>query len=487
MSTSYDVTVYEIQERKDRKRATKRKNGTDKVYRLRWTVQAKRFERNFAGKALADGFRTGLLHAVKAGDPFDADQGLPLAMLRAQSRRTWLEVARSYVEARWTEWAPKSRRSAVDALATVTVALVSDDRGAPPVAELRHALYSWALNANRWGQTPSDTDARAYAWLARHSLPVTRLLESPVIRDALNACARKMDGKPAAATTVARKRAVLYNALGYAVELELLDYNPIDKVQWKAPAVAEQVDRRVVANTAQVEAILAELPNVDRHGAQYTAFFGCLYYGGMRPAEAASIRRGDCQLPRKGWGRIILAETAPHAGEDWTDDGTTREPRGLKHRAAKETRTVPIPPDLVRLLQAHLDTFGTTEDGRLFRAARGGYLSEAQYGRIWKRARAAALSEEQTASPLVGRPYDLRHAAVSVWLNGGVPAPEVARRVGHGVAVLLKVYAGCIDGEEETVNRRIEQAIRSGRGRGAIGGQNGPNPNRRGRKGRSAA
>jgi hypothetical protein len=31
---------------------------------------------------------------------------------------------------------------------------------------------------------------------------------------------------------------------------------------------------------------------------------------------------------------------------------------------------------------------------------------------------------------------------VTLQLNAGVPAPEVARRAGHGVAVLLRVYAG---------------------------------------------
>ncbi|HEY1823665.1 MAG TPA: hypothetical protein VGG83_27480 [Trebonia sp.] len=30
---------------------------------------------------------------------------------------------------------------------------------------------------------------------------------------------------------------------------------------------------------------------------------------------------------------------------------------------------------------------------------------------------------------------------MSLWLNSGVPAAEVARRAGHGVAVLLKIYA----------------------------------------------
>jgi hypothetical protein len=55
---------------------------------------------------------------------------------------------------------------------------------------------------------------------------------------------------------VRRKRAVFYNALGYAVELGLLDSNPIDRIQWKAPEVAQAVDRRVVATPTQVAALL---------------------------------------------------------------------------------------------------------------------------------------------------------------------------------------------------------------------------------------
>lgn len=48
-----------------------------------------------------------------------------------------------------------------------------------------------------------------------------------------------------------------------------------------------------------------------------------------------------------------------------------------------------------------------------------------------------------------------------MWLNAGVPATEVARRVGHSVAVLLKVYAHCIVGQDDTVNRRISEALGS--------------------------
>ncbi|MFC7483426.1 hypothetical protein ACFQX7_30210 [Luedemannella flava] len=81
------------------------------------------------------------------------------------------------------------------------------------------------------------------------------------------------------------------------------------------------------------------------------------------------------------------------------------------------------------------------------------------YDRWWKLARTAALTPAQDASPLARRAYDLRHAAASLWLNAGVPPTEVARRLGHSVAVLLKVYANCIDGGDDGVNGKITGAL----------------------------
>jgi integrase len=61
--------------------------------------------------------------------------------------------------------------------------------------------------------------------------------------------------------------------------------------------------------------------------------------------------------------------------------------------------------------------------------------------------------------PLARQPYDLRHAAVSLWLNAGVPATQVAEWAGHSVNVLLKVYAKCLDGQDEVARRRVEAAL----------------------------
>ena len=48
---------------------------------------------------------------------------------------------------------------------------------------------------------------------------------------------------------------------------------------------------------------------------------------------------------------------------------------------------------------------------------------------------------------------------MSLWLNSGVPATEVARRAGHGVAVLVKIYAHCIDRQADAANKRINGAL----------------------------
>ena len=79
---------------------------------------------------------------------------------------------------------------------------------------------------------------------------------------------------------------------------------------------------------------------------------------------------------------------------------------------------------------------------------------------MWTEARKEALTGARYGSPLGRRPYDLRHAAVSLWLNSGVPATEVARRAGHSVVVLLKIYAHCIDGQADAANKRITDALR---------------------------
>jgi integrase len=85
--------------------------------------------------------------------------------------------------------------------------------------------------------------------------------------------------------------------------------------------------------------------------------------------------------------------------------------------------------------------------------------------RTWSLAREKALSPEQATSPLAARPYDLRHACLSTWLSAGVAPTQVAEWAGHGLDVLLRVYAKCLADTESSAPERIEQALPAGPGR----------------------
>ena len=140
--------------------------------------------------------------------------------------------------------------------------------------------------------------------------------------------------------------------------------------------------------------------------------------------------------------------------------GETHDDRGLKNRPAEDVRRVPIPPQLVAVLREHLATFGTAEDGRLFFSEKGSVVPSSTCYRVWQEARLLALPPAVVASPLASRPYDLRHSALSTWLNAGVDPTEVAERAGNSVEVLLTRYAKCLDGRQDVANRRIEDLLR---------------------------
>jgi hypothetical protein len=129
-------------------------------------------------------------------------------------------------------------------------------------------------------------------------------------------------------------------------------------------------------------------------------------------------------------------------------------------------RMVPAPPVLAAMLRAHVTAYGTAPDGRLFRGARGGPLSESVYGRPWHAARALALGPELAARGLARRPYDLRYAALSLWLNAGGDLAQIAARAGHSVTVLLTVYSHCIHGRDNLLNQQIDRVLEPSAGSG---------------------
>jgi hypothetical protein len=70
------------------------------------------------------------------------------------------------------------------------------------------------------------------------------------------------------------------------------------------------------------------------------------------------------------------------------------------------------------------------------------------------------LLPEDVETPFAQVPYCLRHAGISLWINAGIPPAEAARRAGHSLAVLYRIYAKPLRGHQESANQLIAAALR---------------------------
>jgi integrase len=441
------------------------------TYYVRWIVDGREWTEPFRNVAQADSFRSELMSAARKGEAFSTETGRPASWERDEpeaevSGPSWYEFARSYAAAKWPYVAPNHRRGMAEALIDATEVLTCPDNEKPEDDLLRRALREWTFStwASNAKQPPSDIEPAVH-WLERNTVRLAVLAGdegTALSRSILDRISQKKDGKLAAANTANRKRMVINNAMEYACEIRALPFNPLKQVKWAKPRTLRTVDPGVVINSGQARRFLAAVGAQGQRGGRLVAFFGCLYYAALRPEEAIDLRRDNLvSLPDKGWGQMRLTHSEPRSGTRWTDSGKSRERRELKHRAAGEVRLVPIHPELVVLLREYLDCFGAGPDGRLFTGPRGGVVAEWSYLEVFHAARGAAFSAPEAMTPLMGRPYDLRHAAVSTWLNAGVPATQVAEWAGHSVDVLLRVYAKCIAGQQNEAKRRIEEAMKA--------------------------
>jgi integrase len=443
---------------------------------VRWKVVGapKPFREPFRHPAQAESFRSRLLTAAKEGEAFSIATGRPVTWQRDEPKQPaekpvmWYTLTLDYAAAKWKYASPNQRRSIAEALTDATEVLFTTE--APyPRAELRRALATWAYSGRLRGQAePPEDIAPVIKWLAESTVPVAVLAEPETsgihARAILDRISSKQDGTLAAANTANRKRTVLNNLMTYAaIERKLLTSNPLKSVTWSRPRKLKTVDPRCVINSGQARRFLDAVERNSQRGKRLKAFFGCMYYAALRPEEVTELRDTNItSLPGTDgeWGEFTLTNSQPRSGSNWTDDGSVRQRRELKHRAKEETRTVPIHPELVTLLRDHLAEFGTGPGGRIFTLSTGNIVTDRAYLKVFHEARAAAFTDSEAASLAARRPYDLRHAAVSTWLKATADPAQVAEWAGHTVDVLMRVYAKCVSGQQDEAKRRIYDATR---------------------------
>jgi hypothetical protein len=227
----------------------------------------------------------------------------------------------------------------VESLYCVTPVLVRDLRGAPDPGTLRAALRKDFNQGRPAALTPDET--KAITWLKRASLPISALNDDSVVTDVLDALASRLDGTPAAPDYYARRLRVTRTCLSYAIRKKRLQKNPLLAANlpehWTPPKADDAVDPRAVGSPQLVAEMLTAATYVGaRQGCRFTAFYGCMFYAMMRPAEVARLTKAGCYLPVAGWGRLTFGDSVPAPGKEWTNTGDVYEGRGLKAALARQ-------------------------------------------------------------------------------------------------------------------------------------------------------
>jgi integrase len=400
---------------------------------VRRKIDGKETSKSFRLKREAWDYYGNLVKARNDGLEFDATTGEPSKWLVTE--HSVAEWAAEWLVLRGRALKPRTRASYIEALAEVLPYLTharAAQLGPEQLTNLRAEIRGWFMGTN------SDMPAH----LRRYSLNLRDLDSSKACQRADTAIQTGRHGRPRGNQTIRRYRATLNTLLNDAVERGLLDSNPWPKSRARTVLERTNLDGRVT-NLPSDETVRATIERLaSRTGRQIPAIVilcRLSFEAGLRPAEARALHIEDLRLPRTGWGDINVVRSAndgPKALLEGVDDfGPTK---------TGATRRVPIGPELVAALRDHI---GPKASGLVAEGQNGKPVSHSTWTRAWLKAR-------QDLNCTI---YELRHACATRWLKkaGIASIAELARRLGHSPEVLLSIYVGVVDGDEEHVNQLL--------------------------------
>ena len=427
-----DVRVWSIQKKPDRPRP----------YVVRWMVDRRSHSRSYRTKAQAERFRSRLLLAQQQGERFSDRTGEPVSWAPSPADQSVYEWARRWVAHEWDEWAPRTRRSELEALSRF-IPLVVGEAAPPPPPDMRRYLEA-ALRPD--DSLPGEAGAStSEAWLQRWVVTLGQLDEE-MLAMADRQLGIGLEGQPLAATTSTRFRRTAKSCIQRAADLKLIEANPWPptprgRTRRKARRQNRAVDVQRLPDPVTMLRIIEAMANHQPASRVFQMMTSVGYYAGLRPSEVVMLRRRALTLPAEGWGRIDVFEA---------DDGY-----GQSAEPKTGFRTVPIPPSLVALLASWIEHVQALDETALLFATRTGRRPSLAN---WNRA--LTLAAQKVGHRSIS-PYDCRHTCATTWLGAGVGLGEAALRLGHSVDTLVTYYVGALEGDDVRANDRIGKVLRA--------------------------
>jgi integrase len=248
---------------------------------------------------------------------------------------------------------------------------------------------------------------------------------------------------------VAQMRAVLIQAFEYAHEEGYIRKNPFKKTT--IPTIKH---RKAIALTSGQRAHLLGCAAIeDRMRTEKEIIPLCALWHlysrvGLRKGEGIGLLWANVRRTETG-PEIIISQHYTNVGSR-TERSTPKSPRSY--------RTVPIPEDLYDLLmvlkQGYLKRAAADPEwenhGVVFAGPHGRPLSVWYVRNRWEKLRGRAPIPQQTTI------HDLRHTALTIWEQGGVPQSVRMALAGHSTAAMAAHYTDHAD--MESMRRAIEKS-----------------------------
>lgn len=299
MKQFVEVRVWDIQDRRSNPRFKR-------PWLVRWTVAGREFSRSNRTRSEADRFRSLLLVAVAQGEQFDPHTGRPLAWQPSADDAPIHAWARRWLIEQWPEWQPRTRASAVEALARFVPLVVRIGAVDPPLS-VRAYLQS-SLTPG-YVLDPADEHER---WLDSCCLTLAALDRAQLAR--VDAELGFGDaGQLLAPATASRLRKIARACIRRAVELEILSHDPWPppnrgRNQRKSVRPRRAFDVRSLPDPATMARAINAIVSHQPASHMYRVMTAVAYYAGLRPSEVVMLRPRALLLPDAGWGRLAVLE-----------------------------------------------------------------------------------------------------------------------------------------------------------------------------------
>jgi len=435
------VVVYELQVRPDKK----------KKHVVAWRVGKSQPRRAFSTKKEADLFRSQLITAKADGERFNPTTNLP-ERWNDKSNVSLADAVHKWFRQNYASWAPKTRRSAAEPLGDLLIAMVKDPSRALPVSTFSSLTPQASMHRQimDWLST-SPQNAKTPLWLAKNTLLMSDITKQKCA-DVDTRLRLRLDGTPKMPATQRRFRSNINAFFNWACDTqEFLELNPWPQSN-RAPRRSDR-QTSIIANpgtpvnqqsllspSVAIATIDRPIGKTERKGLRARRLLlATMWFAGLRPGEAVALRIEDCTLPKTGWGALKIVRAKTGAGRRWTGIG--------EHVGGPKTvdRIVPIPPELVSRIVAHV---GDRTSGLVAPNERGEMVDVGNLSKTWR-----SLRQDKS------RPYDLRAARASLHVNSRRPLATVALEMGHSKETLLKHYLRPFEGDEEVGLEEVERLL----------------------------